>query len=113
MTELKVEFAGPVKITVRGGEIVVESESGAIVIAPRGKIITAKENAGQRAGEPPTLASKILKFARDRGGPFNASAVAEALKIPVGEARTYLAYLARKGLLRRVRRGVYAAAEGA
>ena len=108
---MKIELMGPVKITVKGGEITIETGRGALVVAPPDK--AANENAGQPSDGPLTLADTILKFAREKKEPIKAADVAKALKIPAYEVRTYLSYLTRKGLLRRVRRGVYVAAEGA
>ena len=69
--------------------------------------------AAQAAQQPQlTIKDMILNYARERKGAFTIEQAAEALGLPYSSVSSYLSWLTRRGLLRRVEPGTYALAEG-
>ena len=115
-----MEVRGRVRIALKDGQIIIEpvEQGGSVVLSvDEGEGPQAQPQpapAAQAAPQPQpqlTIKDMILNYARERKGPFSIAKVAEDLGLSYASVSSYLSWLARKGLLKRVEPGVYALAE--
>ena len=121
-----MEVRGRVRIVLANGQLIIEPAEqgeGAVVLSvdegearPQAQPQQPAQQApaAQAAQQPQqqlTVKDMILNYARERKGPFTIEQAAEDLGLSYSSVSSYLSWLARRGLLRRVGRGTYEAAK--